>query len=166
MKRKVSISKLTISIGGTLAAGTIGYLFTIPHVESWYRFLKKPFFTPPDWVFDQVWAVLYGIIGIAAYLVWTSKSSEARRRALLFYVFQLILNTLWSVIFFGAQAPTAGLAVILLLLTAAIITTRDFLVVRWTAGILMVPYILWILFAAALNAGIVALNLPDWIAKP
>ena len=128
-------------------------------LDGWYRELEKPAFNPPDWVFGPVWTVLYILMGIALYLIWT-KGTRTRRWHWLMIVFfaQLAFNTGWSFAFFGLESPLAGLVVILPLwglILATILLARP---VSGVASILLLPYLAWVSFAAVLNASIWYLN--------
>ncbi|MGE5654384.1 MAG: TspO/MBR family protein [Bacillota bacterium] len=154
-----SIVRLIASLAITLGAAVLGGLATASSVNTWYQSLVKPSFNPPAWVFGPVWTVLYILMGIALYLVWNQVSKgKAGREALLVFAVQLILNVLWSFAFFGLQSPLAGLIVIILLWLSIIATIRSFYEVSPTAAYLLVPYILWVSFAAVLNFSIWWLN--------
>jgi tryptophan-rich sensory protein len=153
------ILKLIVSILVCLAAGFIGSLFTRPAVSTWYAELSKPRFTPPDWVFGPVWTALYILMGIAAFLVWRRGwHHQVVRKALAVFGVQLILNALWSYLFFGLKSPMAGLIGIAVLGLAIILTVQRFLQVSRTAGLLLIPYFLWVAFATGLNLSIWWLN--------
>jgi translocator protein len=139
-------------------AGLVGLPFTDRGTGSWYGQLDKPPFNPPGWVFGPVWTALYTLIGVALWLVLRQPQSKARRRALMLFAGQLILNAAWTPIFFGAEAPEAAVAEISILLVVLGFTVRDFWRIDRRAGLLMVPYLGWVAFAAALNGSIVALN--------
>lgn len=159
MRALPDIAKLAISIGVSQMAGVIGSLFTARTVSSWYLTLRKPGWTPPSGVFAPVWISLYLLMGIAAFLVWRKGlGHEGVRTALALFVLQLVLNTLWSAAFFGATSPLAGLIVIIALWIAILATIVCFLRVSTGAGLLLIPYISWVSFAAALNWSIFALN--------
>lgn len=142
------------------AAGVIGSFSTVAGIRpGWYETLTKPAWTPPSWVFSPVWTVLYTLMGIAAWLVWRTAGSWASARIpLALFVIQLMLNTAWSIVFFGQRDTTGGLMVIILLLFAIIATTVAFFRVNRVAGWLFIPYVLWVTYATTLNAGIVLLN--------
>jgi benzodiazapine receptor len=140
-------------------AGVIGAIFTTPAVPTWYAALKKPAFTPPGWVFSPVWIALYLLMGVSAFMVWSKGWGEGRvRMALGLFVVQLVLNALWSLMFFGLRSPLAGFVNILALWIFILLTMLYFFKVSTTAGTLLVPYILWVSFAAVLNFSILVLN--------
>jgi benzodiazapine receptor len=157
--KKAEIPKLVISLGVCQLAGFIGSIFTRPAISTWYAELQKPRFTPPDYVFGPVWISLYILMGIAAFLIWR-KGFHHRvvKRALAIFGVQLVLNALWSFLFFGLRSPLAGLIGIFILGVAIILTVRSFLMVSRPAGLLLIPYFLWVSFATGLNLSIWWLN--------
>jgi tryptophan-rich sensory protein len=138
-----------------LAAGWIGSLF-MP--GAWYESLAKPDWTPPGFIFAPVWTVLYILMGIAAWLVWQRDGFGASRLALSFFIGQLVLNALWSFLFFGAQRPDLAYLEIVVLWVTILITTILFWREKPLAGILLLPYLLWVSFASFLNLAIWQLN--------
>jgi benzodiazapine receptor len=156
----VDVSKLVVSILVCQAVGLIGGLATAPNVETWYAYVEKPSFTPPDWVFSPVWISLYFLMGLSGYLVWRKGLTERGvGKAMAFYAVQLILNPFWSFAFFGFHSPPAGLVVIIVLWVMIALTIFYFSRVSRAAAILLVPYILWVSFATVLNLSIFVLNL-------
>lgn len=139
-------------------AGGIGAIFTTPNISQWYVFLHKPFFAPPNWVFAPVWTTLFLLMGVALYLIWNAKKSQEKNEALLFFFVQLMLNILWSVLFFGLRSPLAAFLEILVLWVLILLTIFHFFKVSKVAGWLLVPYLLWVSFASVLNWGIVLVN--------
>lgn len=155
----ITISKLITSIVICQLAGVIGSLFTRPAIPTWYATLEKPSFTPPNGVFSPVWITLFVLMGIAAFLVWNKGLSDQRVKiALSIFAVQLILNVLWSVMFFGLRSPLAGLIDIVILWIAISLTVLSFFPISRAAGLLLIPYILWVSFAAVLNFSIWRLN--------
>jgi len=158
--KAIEIGKLVISIIICQMAGVIGSVFTTPSIPTWYATLKKPSFTPPGWLIGSVWITLFFLMGISAFLVWRKGLNKQQVKiALTVFAVQLILNALWSVAFFGFQSPLAGLVVISVLWIAILLTILKFLKVSRPAGLLLLPYILWVSFAALLNTSIFAINL-------
>ena len=153
------IIKLVIALVICQLAGVIGSLFTAPAIGTWYAALEKPAFTPPNWIFSPVWISLYVLMGIAAFLVW-NKGFSARgvKPALAFFGAQLVLNTLWSILFFGCRSPFLAFVEIVALWLAIAVTVATFYRVSKPAALLLVPYLLWVSFAAALNFAIFRLN--------
>ncbi len=150
---------LLVFLAISLAAGWLGSVATMPNIPNWYADLEKPFFTPPNAVFPIVWTVLYVLMGIAAWLVWRKDAIGADKTAALsaFFV-QLALNVAWSWAFFGAHNPLLGLGIIVLLMIAILWMLAAFRIVSRLAAALMVPYLAWVAFATAPNAGIYVLN--------
>lgn len=140
------------------AVGATGSYITLPKIPGWYAQLARPWFAPPNWVFGPVWTALYVAMALAAWLVWRTPVSPARRAALVLFFVQLALNAIWSPVFFGLEAPRAALAVILALLVALALTVRQFFRCDRIAGWLLVPYLAWVSFAALLNGAIAVMN--------
>ena len=154
---KFSIEKIIIMIVIAELAGIIGSIFTTPAIGSWYASLNKPWFTPPSWVFGPVWLTLYALMGIAAGIVWHSKS-KIKERALQIYGFQLFLNLVWSLLFFGLRNPLYGLIDIVLMWIAIAATIFMFYKVNKKSAALLIPYIIWVTIATALNYYVLVLN--------
>lgn len=125
---------------------------------SWYRQLVRPEWTPPNWLFGPVWTFLYIAMAVAAWLVWCRGGLRRNLVALSVYGLQLVLNGLWSWLFFGQHLIGLALIDIVLLLAAIVITTVLFFKRRILSGVLMLPYALWVSFATALNFQIWRLN--------
>jgi benzodiazapine receptor len=144
--------KLILSLIICQAAGFIGSLFTAPAIPTWYAALEKPSFNPPNWVFSPVWITLFLLMGISLFLVWRTGMKDRRTKmALVFFSIQLVLNMFWSILFFGLKSPISAFIEIIVLWVAILVTILAFLKVSRTAGLLMIPYILWVSFAAVLN---------------
>jgi tryptophan-rich sensory protein len=148
---------LILFLAACLGAGGMGSFFTGNSVREWYPGLRKPPGTPPSWVFGPVWTALYVLIAVAAWLVWNQYGAGARPALLLFFG-QLSLNVAWSAIFFGSRKPGLAFAEIVVLWLAVASTAVIFTSLLPVAGILLVPYWLWVTFAAYLNLGIWRLN--------
>jgi tryptophan-rich sensory protein len=151
--------KLIFSIFICLFAGFIGSFFTTPAIPTWYATLLKPSFAPPNWVFFPVWTALFIMMGISLFLVW-KKGLEDKTVKTAIYIFagQLVLNALWSFAFFGLRSPLLGLMEIIILWMAILATIVTFKKLSRTAAYLLIPYILWVSFAAFLNYMIWRLN--------
>lgn len=150
---------LTVSVAIALAAGLIGSLFTIPSIPTWYAQLVKPSITPPSWLFGPVWTALYVLMGVAFFLVWKKGFKAANRKvAIGSYALQLVLNVLWSIVFFGLHSPLAGMVVIVLLWLSIAATITAFWRASKAAAWLLLPYLLWVSFAALLNYFLWTLN--------
>jgi tryptophan-rich sensory protein len=156
----VNLAKLVVSLVVPLLVGFFGSLFTTSEsLNNWYANLNKPPFNPPDWIFGPVWTTLYILMGIAAFLVWRKGlDNKLVRLALLLFVIQLALNTLWSPLFFGLRSPLFGLIDIVLLLSAIVLTIICFFKTSLWPALLLIPYLAWVSFAAVLNASIYILN--------
>jgi tryptophan-rich sensory protein len=153
------IIKLLISIIICEAAGIIGSLFTTPNIPTWYATFKKPGFAPPNWLFAPVWTILFLLMGIALYLVWRQGwNNPPVKSAMIIFIVQLVVNILWSAVFFGLKSPLAGFFVIVALWFLIILTIILFTNVSKVAGILLVPYLLWVSFASVLNFMLYKLN--------
>jgi len=141
------------------SAGVIGAIFTARSVRTWYVTLQKPPFNPPGWVFGPVWIVLYVMMGIALYLVWQKGPGwDGYTRAPVLFFTQFLLNAAWSFIFFGAKAVLPAFIEITLLWILIVWTIVAFREISPAAAWLMVPYLLWVTFAAILNCSIWRLN--------
>jgi tryptophan-rich sensory protein len=142
------------------AAGFIGSLFTVPAIPSWYASLIKPEIAPPNWVFAPVWTILFALMGFAAFLIWQHRQEQKRQAdlALDLFFLQLGLNLAWSAIFFGWQAPAAAFVEIIILWLAILATIVSFARLSRLSAWLLVPYFLWVSFAAYLNYLIAVLN--------
>jgi len=154
-----NVLKLVTAVVVSELAGIIGSFFTAPSIPTWYPTIVKPAFNPPAWVFGPVWTTLFALMGIAAYLVWKKGLNRKEVRiALIIFIGQLVLNTLWSIIFFGWHSPRGAFAEIILLWLAILTTIIAFARISKPAAWLLVPYILWVSFAAYLNYAIWTLN--------
>ncbi len=155
------IFRLVISLAACFLAAGIGSIFTAKSVKQWYPGLKKPRFTPPNRMFGPVWTVLYILMAISVFLIWKEGlNTEGVLLAFILFWMQLIVNTLWSVIFFGFRAKGSGVITIVilwLLILATIITSFR---VSALAGGLLIPYIVWVSIATYLNTGVWLLNKP------
>lgn len=127
--------------------------------RSFYQTLNQPAFAPPGWLFPIAWGILYALMGLAAALIPTAKGSDAdKKRALTLYGLQLLVNFSWSIIFFRFELLWLSVAVILLLLLLVVLTFLAFLDLRPISGYLLIPYLLWLLFATYLNISVALLN--------
>jgi translocator protein len=145
----------------TLGAGLAGALFSPGFSASaahWYAALVKPDWVPPQNWFPPVWAVLYVLMAIAAWIIWRERYHRSRAAAITAYGVQLLLNTLWPPVFFGLKNIDAGLFEIVALWLAIGWTMREFARVKSAAALFLVPYFLWVTFAAAINLAVWKLN--------
>ncbi|MCL4374789.1 tryptophan-rich sensory protein [Patescibacteria group bacterium] len=153
------LSKLLLAIVICEGVGLISAPFTSAAIPTWYAGLEKPVFSPPNWLFAPVWTSLYLLMALSAYRVWIRGTRAKKVRvALLFFLIQLLLNFLWSPLFFGLRAPLLALVEIGLLWVAIIITIFNFHRVDHRAAYLLLPYLIWVSFAMLLNFSIVMLN--------
>ena len=152
----IDYSKLVISIGICLGVGLIGSMFTSESVDSWYVTLIKPSFNPPSFVFAPVWTILYILAGVSLYLVWNSRKLELRT----FVVFgvNLLLNVLWSFLFFGLRSPILAFYEIIALWIIIVVTVYLFVKSDLRTFVLLLPYLAWVTFASYLNYEIMVLN--------
>jgi tryptophan-rich sensory protein len=153
-----SAAALVVSTGTCLLVGLSAALVTATSVEEWYAHLEKPTWTPPNAAFGPVWTVLYLLMGVSAWLVWRDSEGSARRRALLIFGVQLALNGIWSFLFFGLRSPGWAAPEIVLLWGAIVATLLAFDRISRLAAGLLLPYLVWVSFAVALNLAIWNLN--------
>ncbi|WP_165249055.1 TspO/MBR family protein [Paludisphaera soli] len=144
----------------TAAAAALGSMATIPNVDSWYAGLRKPPWTPPNWLFGPAWTLLYTLMAVAAWLVWRRRDvdPQARRNALGCWAFQLALNAAWSWLFFGFQKPGLAFVELVSLWLMILATLVSFAGIDRKAAALLVPYLMWVTYAWALNGAIYRLN--------
>jgi len=151
--------KIIIGIVVCLGVGFLSGMATSSSIETWYTTLNKPFFNPPNWLFGPAWTILYSLMGISVAYIWHAGWQKAEvKTAILIFAAQLLLNAFWSVAFFGMQNPPFALAVILILWTLILICIVRFKSIKPLAAYLLVPYLLWVTFATALNVAIILLN--------
>ncbi len=153
VKKKLWIS-LTAFILLCFIVEIIGSFWTKEAVSIWYPTLVKPSWTPPDWVFGPVWSILYIMIAIAGWLIYRARHSTKRTVALILYGCQLALNFIWSFLFFSLRSPTLGLIDIILLCLLISLTIIKAWSVRPLASLMLIPYLVWVVYATSLNAGI------------
>ncbi len=154
-----NILELVTSIFICLFAGFIGSIFTSPSIPTWYATLTKPSFNPPSWIFAPIWTTLFVLIGISLYMVWNKGLQDKKVKISLFiFGVQLVLNVLWSFLFFGLHSPFYAFLEIIILWAAIVLTIVNFFKVSRKASLLLLPYIFWVSFAAILNFSIWRLN--------
>lgn len=139
----------------SFAPGLTGYLYP---PDGWWNRIDKPSWTPPDYLFGIVWPILYVLIGIAVYNVARRRDHIGRGPALLWFFAQWVLNALWTPLFFGMHRPDLALACIVLMWLGIVGTIRSFARVAPLSSALLIPYLAWVSFAAALNAAVWHLN--------
>jgi translocator protein len=149
--------KLIISILIPLALGGIAGYATSQNIPTWYVTLNKPFFTPPNYLFGPIWTSLFIMMGIACYLIWKSQH-ENKSKALTIYVIQLTLNFSWSFVFFQFHQLALAFAVIICMWLSILTTILFFRKINKVAAWLLIPYILWVSYASALNFAVWQMN--------
>jgi tryptophan-rich sensory protein len=157
--RAKDILGIVVCIAICQIAGVLGGLATASSVDTWYATLIKPSFNPPDWIFFPVWVTLYGLLGIALFLVFMKGlDAEGVKSAIALFFVQLIGNSLWSVLFFGLKLPLVAFLEILVLWVLILMTMIKFYRISKPAGLLLLPYLLWVSFASVLNFFLWSLN--------
>jgi tryptophan-rich sensory protein len=154
-----NLLKLLASVFICLAAGGIGTLFTSSAIPTWYATLNKPVFSPPNYLFAPVWTLLYILMGVSAYLIYSKGlKSKKVRAALYLFGIQLVLNALWSPVFFGAKNILLALIIIIAMWICIGKTILAFGKINKVASYLLYPYIAWVSFATILNFSVWLLN--------
>ncbi|MFC1649559.1 TspO/MBR family protein [Patescibacteria group bacterium] len=150
---------LVISIGISQLAGIVGSIFTTSEIAGWYVFLNKPSFNPPNWLFGPVWIILYTLMGISLYLVWSKGYKESNiKRAVNIFLVHLVVNSIWSIAFFGLHYLGIAFMVIINLWLMILYLIRLFYGINKNAAYLLIPYLIWVSFASLLNFSIWQLN--------
>jgi len=159
VKLPKNILKLVLSIAVCQGAGLIGTIFTVSSIESWYNLLNQPSFRPPNFLFGPVWTILYTLMGISLYWIWTvgTKKKEVRKALKLFAV-HLVFNATWSIVFFGMHNIPLSLINILVLWILIIMVMIKFYRIDKKASLILLPYLAWVSFATILNYNIFLLN--------
>ncbi len=158
--KKRSIPDLLIFILSAEAIGAVSALIS-GNMNDFFEKYQEPPFQPPSWVFPVVWAILYALMGISAYLIYMSKTSETaaeNKKALTVYWVQLAVNFSWSIVFFRFEALWAAVAVVLVLLVMIVIMIAKFRKIRPLAGYINIPYLLWVAFASYLTIAVAVIN--------
>jgi benzodiazapine receptor len=154
------IIKLIVSISICQIAGIIGSIFTSPSIPGWYADLQKPPFNPPNWIFAPVWFLLFTLMGISLYLILKENLNDNTVKiGIAIFSFQLILNIGWSFLFFSLQNILYALFEIIILWFAILLTISQFWKINKKSSYLLIPYLLWVTFAAILNFTIWRLNI-------
>jgi tryptophan-rich sensory protein len=155
----INIVKLIICLALCFAAAALGSWATMPNIPTWYAGLVKPPFNPPNWLFGPVWTLLYIMMAVSAWLVWEKGwQHQLVRGALYIFLLQLVLNSLWSIVFFGNHSLLGGMLIIVLLWLSIFWTIIRFWPISEMAAWLMIPYLLWVSFASVLNLAVALLN--------
>jgi tryptophan-rich sensory protein len=153
-----NIIKLIVSLFLPLSVGAVAGMFTSQAVPTWYASLNRPFFSPPNWVFGPVWTSLYILLGISFFLIWKEEASKERDLAIWVFSIQMLLNFAWSFLFFYFNLIGVALIEIILLWISIALMIYLFNKIKPFAAYLNIPYLLWVSFAAILNAGYYFLN--------
>ncbi len=147
------------AVAGCELVGILGSIFTVEAIPTWYASLTKPSFQPPNWLFGPVWTVLYVLMGTAVWLAYRRATTASTRRQIVsVFLVQLVLNGIWTPIFFGLHALGAALAVMSALVVAIVATMAVFARTSTRAAVLLAPYLAWVMFATFLNASLWRLN--------
>ena len=164
-----NLPRLIVSILICQFVGIIGSVFTASEIPGWYRTLRVPWYTPSGGTIAAVWVILFALMGVALYLVWQEfsyaeaaedkKTGEKIRKGFMIFAVQLALNVLWSYLFFAVHSPSLAFIEIILLWAAIYFTIRQFSEASVKAAYLLIPYLVWVSFAAVLNFSVWRLNL-------
>lgn len=149
---------LVVFLGLCAAVAAIGSVMSSSAMDGWYSDLEQPDWNPPDWVFGPVWSVLYILIGISGWLVWRARGWDGARVPLIVWGVQLLLNLFWTVVFFGLEEVGLGAIEIVFLWISIVATIVVFWPIGRLAALLLVPYLIWVSYAAMLNFSIWQLN--------
>jgi benzodiazapine receptor len=148
-----------VSVPAIVLLGSLsGWVSNSGFGNDWFDALEKPSFMPPGWAFGVVWPILYVSLGVAVAMIHALPPSEAKRKALILFYIQLVLNFAWSPVFFAAHDMRAAAVIIIMMIAIAAGAAGQFFRLRVAAGYLMVPYLAWLVFATTLNTAILNLN--------
>ncbi len=157
--KKNSVLLVIASLAICLGTGALGGVLTATAITEWYNFLIKPSFSPPNWIFGPVWTLLYTLMAISVSIVWRKGlSNKENRAAFIYFMVQLFLNGIWSILFFGLKNPLLALIDIIILLLMIVVVIYKFHRINKIAAYLLIPYLLWVSFASVLNYSIWQLN--------
>jgi len=154
-----NLPKLAISIIIPLAVGFISSFFTRDSIPTWYNTLVKPALSPPNWIFFPVWTLLYVMMGVSLYLVWRKGFNNKTKTAIYIFSAQLLLNFLWTFLFFGLKSMLPAFVEIVVLWVMILITIVRFYRISKEAAYLLIPYIIWVSFASYLNLATFLVNM-------
>ena len=153
-----NLFKMLGSVTFTMGFGALGGIVTAPEIKTWYLFLNKPSFNPPNYLFGPVWTLLYLLMGISLFLILKKDDSAAKKKSLILFFVQFALNFCWSFIFFKYHLIGWAFAEIVVMWIFILLTILSFNRINKTAAWLLVPYIAWVSFASVLNFAIWKLN--------
>ncbi|HEY1074943.1 MAG TPA: TspO/MBR family protein [Patescibacteria group bacterium] len=148
---KLNWVRLLACVVGTNIVGNIGSLATFSQITTWYATLEKPWFNPPNWLFGPAWTLLFTLMGISLYLILSHAGKREMKTAVLVFSIQMVLNVLWSFIFFGWHQLGIAFAEIVILWVAILVTIINFSRISKVAAWILVPYLGWVTFASLLN---------------
>jgi len=153
------IPKWIVSIIIVYIAGAIGTLFTLKEITTWYVYLAKPGWAPPNWIVGPIWSTLYILIGTSLFLIWRKGLGRKDVQiAILIFAVQLTINVIWSLVFFGSHSIFGGLIMVIILWVAIIINMFVFYRISKPAGLLLIPYLVWVTIASYLQYNLFILN--------
>jgi translocator protein len=156
---KMKIFKFISSATLCFLIAFLGGMATTPSIPTWYASLNKPFFNPPNWIFGPVWTTLYFLMAVSLYIIWDKKLHDKKKEAAIrIFIFQLTMNLLWSLVFFGFHQPFLALITIIVLWKAIFVTIKHFYEISKVSAYILIPYLAWVSFASILNLAIAALN--------
>lgn len=152
--------KLLVSFSLTFLVALAGSLVTTPSIPTWYSYLNKPSFNPPNWLFAPVWTILFFLMALSFYLIWSKKvkNKKLKEEAIICFLIQLVLNFLWSLSFFAFHSPAVAFGIIIALWGLILLTILKFKKISKIAAWFLIPYLLWVSFASLLNFSVVLLN--------
>lgn len=154
-----SLACLLLALLPSMIASVAGSLMTAPALSGWYQTLEKPFFTPPNVVFPLVWTFLYALMALAFWRILRARPEAGpKAKAIAIYLVHIVLNIGWSYAFFAQRSPYFGLIVVAALFLSIVLTIRAFRVIDRSAAFALVPYLVWVGFAAILNGAIAGMN--------
>ncbi len=149
--------KFLFSLVFAYVAGAIGSLATFPNIDTWYETLVRPWFSPPNWVFGPVWNILYFLIGLSFFFLW-NKGFKRYKTTRNLFIFHMVLNALWSIVFFGMHNILGAFMIIILMIATLVVLMEQIWRIYKPSMYLLIPYLLWITFASVLNFSIFLLN--------
>ncbi|MGB7969579.1 MAG: TspO/MBR family protein [Methanobacterium sp.] len=153
------IPKLIVSILVVFLAGAVGTVYTLKQITTWYVSLIKPSWTPPNWAFGPIWSTLYVLMGISLFLVWREGLERKDVKiAILVFAVQLVINVLWSLVFFASHNIIGGLVMVIVLWISVLITILVFYRISKPAALILIPYLIWVTIAGYLNYTVFLLN--------
>lgn len=157
MTKRINWFQLIVIVLITQLIGVLSSIFS-GNIGQIYKSFDKPTLSPPGWLFGIIWPVLFLLMGIAAYLIYQTRMIRERKKAIRLYWIQLLVNFLWPIVFFRFEMYWISVVVILVLDILVLMATIWFCKLKKSAGYIMIPYLIWIIFATYLNIGIAVLN--------